>query len=73
MPLLLVGSVGALSPAATVATLLAVLVAAVGALRAASDRPRAGAGLGGVAFAVQLHHHPRAEHRVVLGAADPLG
>jgi hypothetical protein len=26
-----------------------------------------------VAFAVQLHHYPRPQHRVVLGAAHPLG
>jgi hypothetical protein len=32
----------------------------VGTLGAAGDHPRAGAGLGGVAFAVQLHHYPRA-------------
>jgi hypothetical protein len=30
-------------------------------------------GLAGVAFAVQLHHHPGAQGRVVLGAAHPLG
>jgi hypothetical protein len=35
--------------------------------------PRASAGLGGVAFGVQFHHHPGAEGRVVLGAADPFG
>ena len=45
-------------------------VAAVGA---ASDRPRPRGGLGRVAFGVQLHHHPRAQGRVVLGPADPLG
>ena len=77
-PLLeLVGSAGAVDPVAAVgmaavAALVAVDVAAVGALGAAGDRPGAGAGLGGVAFGVQLHHHPGAEHRVVLGAADPL-
>jgi hypothetical protein len=68
-----VGSVGAIGAAGTVAALLAVGVAAVGALGAAGDRPGTGAGLGGVAFGVQLHHHPGAQGRVVLGAADPLG
>jgi hypothetical protein len=71
----LVGSVGAVGAARTVAVaaLLAVGLAAVAALGAAGDRPGAGAGLGGVAFGVQLHHHPRTQGRVVLGAADPLG
>jgi hypothetical protein len=57
----------------TLAALLAILVTAVGALGAAGDRPRQHARLGGVAFAVQLHHHPRPQHRVVLGPAHPLG
>jgi hypothetical protein len=48
-------------------------MAAVGAVGAAGDRPGAGAGLVRVAFGVQLHHHPGAESRVILGAADPLG
>jgi hypothetical protein len=54
--------------------LLAVGLAAVGALGAAGDRPGAGGGLGGVAFAVQLHH-PRPQHRVVLGRVgdEPAG
>jgi hypothetical protein len=70
-----VGSVGAVGAACTVtvAALLAVGLAAVAALGVAGDRPGAGAGLGGVAFAVQLHHHPRTEGRVVLGPPDPLG
>jgi hypothetical protein len=59
--------------AVPVTALLAVEVAAVGAVGATGDRPRAGAGLGRVAFAVQLYHHPRAQHRVVLGPAHPLG
>jgi hypothetical protein len=67
-----VGPTGAVGVAALIG-LLAVGVAAVGALGAAGDRPGAGAGLGGVAFAVQLHHHPGAEYRVVLGAPYPLG
>jgi hypothetical protein len=55
------GSPAALDPAGllTLAALPAILVTAVGALRAAGNRPRPHAGLGGVAFAVQLHHHPR--------------
>src|SRR5829696_3896398 len=57
------GAVGAVGLAA-LTTLLAVGLAAVAAVGAASNRPGAGAGLGGVAFAVQLHHHPGAEHRV---------
>src|SRR6266508_1164411 len=66
------GAANALGPAGLVmlAALLAVEVATVGA---AGDRPSASAGLGGVAFAMQLHHYPRAKHRVVLGAAHPLG
>jgi hypothetical protein len=69
------GSAGALDPASLVplAALLAILVTAVGALRATGNRPRPRARLGGVAFAMQLHHHPRTQHRVVLGPADPLG
>jgi hypothetical protein len=69
LPLRLVGSRGA------VAAMFSVGLAAVSALGTAGDRPRPGAGLGGVAFAVQLHHHhhPRAQGRVVLGPADPLG
>jgi hypothetical protein len=68
-------SAGWLDPAGTVtlAALLAVEVAAVGAVGPAGDRPGAGGGLGGVAFGVQLHHHPGTEHRVVLGTAHPLG
>jgi hypothetical protein len=60
-PLLeLVGSAGAVGPVAAVgmaavAALVAVEVAMVGALGAAGDRPGAGAGLGGVTLAVQLH------------------
>jgi hypothetical protein len=73
-PLLgLAGSTVAGGVAGTVTALLAVGLAAVSALGAAGDRPGAGAGLGGVAFAVQLHHHPGAQHRVVLGASHPLG
>jgi len=68
----LVGSVDEVGVAA-VGALLAVEVAAVGAVGAAGDRPGAGAGLGRVAFAVQHHHHPGTEGRVILGAADPLG
>jgi hypothetical protein len=67
------GSTGALASAGTVAALLAVGLAAVGALGAAGDRPGARARLDRVAFAVQLHHHPGTEGRVVLGAADPGG
>jgi hypothetical protein len=55
------------------AALLAILVTAVGALRAAGNRSRPRAGLGGMAFAVQLYHYPGTEDRVVLGGADPLG
>ena len=71
----LVGSVVAPGAAALVAlaALLVVLMAVVSALGAASDRPGAGAGLGCVAFGVQLHHHPGAEGGVVLGPAHPLG
>jgi hypothetical protein len=64
--------VGAFGVAA-VAALLAVLVAAVGALGAASDRPRPGGGVGGVALGVEFDHDVGAEGGVVLGAADPLG
>jgi hypothetical protein len=72
------GSVGAIP--AVLALSVAVLGAAgaladqpVGAVGAAGDRPDAGTGPGGVAFGVQLHHHPGAEGCVVLGAAHPLG
>jgi hypothetical protein len=69
------GSVSTLDPAGlvTLVTLLAILVAALGALRAAGDRPRPRARLGGVVFAVQLHHYPGTQGRVVLGAAHPRG
>jgi hypothetical protein len=69
------GSAGALDLAGpvTLAALLAIGLAAVGALGAAGDRPGPRAGLGGVAFAVQLHHHPSAQGRVVLGTPHPLG
>jgi hypothetical protein len=70
----LLGSVG---PVPAVLTLsVAVLGTAgvlagppVGAVGAAGDHPGAGAGLGRVAFAVQLHRHPGAQGRVVLGPA----
>jgi hypothetical protein len=55
------------------AALLAVGAAAVGAIGAAGDRPGAGAGFGGMAFAVQLDHDLGAEGRVVLGPPHPLG
>jgi hypothetical protein len=68
-----VGAAGAVGLSA-LAALLAVDVAAVAAVGAAGDRPGAGGGLGGVAFCLcAVHHHPGAEDRVVLGAADPLG
>jgi hypothetical protein len=74
----LVGAAGPVTAAGVVglvalAALLAVLVAGVGALGAAGDRPGADAGLGRVAFCVQLHHHPGTQYRVVLGPTNPLG
>jgi hypothetical protein len=57
----------------TLAALLTLDLAAMGAVGAAGDRPGAGAGLSGVALGVQLHHHPGAQGRVVLGPPHPLG
>jgi hypothetical protein len=67
-----VGAGGAfgLTASATVGALIGDAMAAVGA---AGDRPYSSAGLAGVAFGVQLHHHLGAEGGVVLGVADPLG
>jgi hypothetical protein len=74
-PLGLVGTAGAGGAVGLVAlaALLAVGVAAVRAVSAAGDRPGTGAGLGCVAFAVQLHHDLGAQGRVALGAPHPLG
>src|SRR5215218_7051771 len=77
-PLLrLAGSAGAVAAAGTVglpalATVLTVVGVAVGAFGAADDRPSAGGGLAGVAFAVQLDDHVGAQGGVLLVAADPL-
>jgi hypothetical protein len=77
-PLLrLVGSAGAVAAAGTVglpalATALTVAGVAVSAVGTADDRPGAGGGLAGPAFAVQLDHHIRAQGGVLLVAADPL-
>src|SRR5215216_3466347 len=76
-PLLgLVGSAGAVAAGGTVglpalATALTVAGVAVGAVGAADDRPSAGGGLAGMAFAVQLDHHVGAQGGVLLLAADP--
>jgi hypothetical protein len=53
------------------ATALTVAGVAVGAVGAADDRPGAGGGLAGAAFAVQLDH-VGAQGGVLLVAADPL-
>src|SRR5215211_5438980 len=77
-PLLrLVGSAGAVAAGGTVglpalATAVTVAGVAVGAFGAADDRPGAGGGLAGAAFAVQLDHHVGAQGGVLLVAADPL-
>ena len=78
-PLLgLVGSAGAVAAGGAVglralATALTVAGVAVGAFGAADDRPGAGGGLAGAAFAVQLDHHIRPQDGVLLVAADPTG
>src|SRR5512132_4567900 len=77
-PLLgLVGSAGAVPAGGTVglpalATALTVAGVAVGAFGAADDRPGAGGGFAGAAFAVELDHHVGAQGGVLLLAADPL-
>src|SRR5829696_3968845 len=77
-PLLgLVGSAGAVTAGGTVglpalATALTVAGVAVGPFGAADDRPGAGGGLAGAAFAVQLDDDVGAQGGVLLVAADPL-
>jgi hypothetical protein len=77
-PLLgLVGSAGAVAAGGTVgphalATVLTVAGVAAGAFGAADDRPGAGGGLAGAAFAVQLDDDVGAQGGVLLVAADPL-
>jgi hypothetical protein len=77
-PLLrLAGSAGAVAARDTVglpalATVLTVVGVAVGAFGAADDRPGAGGGLAGVAFAVQLDDDVGAQGGVLLVAANPL-
>ena len=77
-PLLrLVGSAGAVAAGGTVglpalATALTVADVAVGAFGAADDRPGAGGGLAGAAFAVQLDDDVGAQGGVLLVAAHPL-
>jgi hypothetical protein len=73
----LVGSAGAVAAGGTVglpalATAVTVAGVAVGAFGAADDRPGAGGGLAGAAFAVQLDHDVGAQGGVLLVAADPL-
>ena len=53
------------------ATALTVADMAVGAVGAADDRPGAGGGLAGAAFAVQLDDHVGTQGGVLLLAADP--
>jgi hypothetical protein len=77
-PLLgLVGSAGAVAAGGTVglpalATVVTIPGVAVGAFGPADDRPGAGGGLAGAAFAVQLDDDVGAQGGVLLVAADPL-
>src|SRR5215217_7536879 len=71
------GSAGAVAARDTVglpalATVLTVVGVAVGAFGAADDRPGAGGGLAGVAFAVQLDDDVGAQGGVLLVAANRL-
>jgi hypothetical protein len=72
-----VGSAGAVAAGGTVglaalATAVTVAGVAMSPFGAADDRPGAGGGLAGPAFAVQLDHHVGAQGGVLLVAADPL-
>jgi hypothetical protein len=71
---------GLLGPADAVGSIGVAAVGAAGALVGqpvtavgpSDDGPGAGGWLAGVAFAVQLDHHPGAQDGVLLLAADPL-
>ena len=71
---------GLLGPAGAIGSVGVAAVGAAGALAgqpvaavgSSDDRPGAGGGLAGMAFAVQLDHHVGAQGGVVLLATDPL-